>query len=68
MSGFSKMTVTATATTRQAVNWGIQGKYWARAAPMAKLLKIAGKMVPPRHPSEKPTFVMISFKNAKLIR
>ena len=67
-NGFSKIIVMAVATTRVAVKRGIQGKAWARAAPVARLLKIAGKIVPPRQPKAKPKLVTTVFTIARVIK
>ena len=58
----------AVATTRLAVNLGIHCKNWARVAPIATLLKIAGKMVPQRQPRAKLRLVTSALMNANAIK
>ena len=58
-SGFSKIIVMLATTANETVIAGWIGMNWAIAAPTATLAKIAGKILPPRHPIANPAWVEI---------
>ena len=63
-SGFSKIIVMLATTAKETVIAGWIGMNWEIAAPTATLAKIAGKILPPRHPIANPAWVEIVFIRA----
>ena len=63
-NGFSKIKVRLAAITTIAFTRTSPGNIIAQAVPTATLEKIAGKIVPPRHPITKPKLLITAFTSA----